>query len=74
MVLGRASRTAARLVGSCGANAEPWAPEVGLEGPGMSPSHSEHPRLPTPKETVMNHTQGYFQTLTPTVDLFPLPL
>lgn len=70
-MLEKATKTAARLkVESSGVNPEPWAPEIGLEGPGLSPSHSEHPCRGVLEETVMNHTKGYFQTLTPTVDLF----
>lgn len=63
MAVGRASRTAARLKVGSRAGAEPRVPEVGLEGSGLSPSHSEHLDLLTLEERVMNHTRGYFQTL-----------
>lgn len=77
----RVSRTEARLkVERSGANAEPEVPEVWhprgwAGGPWLVsvPLHLEHPSLPPWEERVMNHTQGYFQTLTPTVGPVPTP-
>lgn len=43
--------------GRAGANAEPGAPEIGVEGPGLSQSHSEHTGLSMRREGDESHSR-----------------